>query len=72
MKKKFKLESMDCAHCAEQMAVLIRKIPGVNDASINFMTQRLIIDADEAAFPEILRLAQKACDRVDDGCVIKV
>ena len=72
MTKKFRLESVDCANCAEKMAALIRKIPGVHDASINFMTQRLIIDADEDAFPEILKKAQKACDRVDDGCIIKV
>ena len=72
MKKKFKLDSVDCANCAEKMAALIRKIPGVNDASINFMTQRLVIDAQEDAFPEILKQAQKACDRVEKGCLIKV
>ena len=72
MKKKFKMEELDCANCAAKMEALIKKIPGVHDASINFLTQRLIIDADEDAFPEILKLAQKACDRVDDGCVIKV
>ena len=72
MKKKFRLDSVDCANCAEKMAQQIRKIPGVNDASINFMMQRLTIDAAEEDFPRILPLAQKACDKVEDGCKIIV
>ncbi len=72
MKKKFKLDAVDCANCAEKMAELIRKIPGVQAASINFMTQRLIIEAEESDFPAILKQAQAACDKVDDGCLIMV
>ena len=41
MKKKFKMEELDCANCAAKMEAAIRKIPGVRDASMNFMTQKL-------------------------------
>ena len=37
MKKKFALSQVDCANCAAQMEEAIKKIDGVNDASINFM-----------------------------------
>jgi len=70
MKKKFKMEELDCANCAAKMEAAIRKIPGVRDASMNFMTQKLTLDADDERFDEILAEAQKCCDRVDKGCRI--
>ena len=72
MKKKFKMEELDCANCAAKMEALIKKIPGVWDASMNFMTQRLTLDADDERFEEILAEAQRCCDRVDKGCRILV
>ena len=72
MKKKFKMENLDCANCAAKMEDQIRKIPGVNAVSMNFLTQRLTIDADDNRFDEILAEAQKCCDRVDKGCRILV
>lgn len=70
MKKKFKMEDLDCANCAAKMETLIRKIPGVRDASMNFMTQKLTLDADDERFDAILAEAQRCCDRVDKGCRI--
>ena len=72
MKKKFKMENLDCANCAAKMEAAIKKIPGVTDASMNFMTQKLTLEAEDARFAEILAEAQKCCDRVDKGCRIVV
>ena len=72
MKKKFKMENLDCANCAAKMEAAILKIPGVNGASMNFMTQRLTLDAEDARFGEVLAEAQKCCDRVDKGCRIVI
>ena len=70
MKKKFVMEELDCANCAMKMERLIEKIPGVNSVNINFMMQKITIDADDACFDEILDLAQRACESVDSGCRI--
>jgi len=70
MKKKFKMEDLDCANCAAKMEALIKRIPGVHDASMNFMTQKLTLDAEDERFDEILEEAQKCCDKVDKGCRI--
>ena len=70
MKKKFKLEELDCANCAAKMENAIRKIPGVIEANISFMAQKLTLEADEERFEEILEEAQRCISRVDDGCVI--
>lgn len=72
MKKKFKMEELDCANCAAKMEALIKKIPGVHDASMNFLTQKLTIDAEDDRFDEILAEAQKCCDKVDKGCRIVI
>ena len=72
MKKKFKMENLDCANCAAKMETAIKKIPGVTDASMNFMTQKLTLEAEDARFDAILAEAQKCCDRVDKGCRILI
>ena len=53
MKKKFKIE-VDCANCAAKMEDAVRRLDGVNDVNINFMTQKMKLDADDARFEEIL------------------
>ena len=46
MKKKFKLQDLDCANCAAKMEESIKKIDGVNDAVVSFMTQKMTVDAE--------------------------
>ncbi len=70
MKKKFKLEELDCANCAAKMENAIRKIPGVIEANISFMAQKLTIEAEDERFEEILEQAQRCISKVDDGCRI--
>lgn len=48
MKKHYKFE-IDCAHCAAKVEEAIKKIDGVHGASVSFMTQKLTLDADDAA-----------------------
>ena len=72
MKKKFKVENLDCANCAAKMESLIKKIPGVNDAQMNFIMQKLTIDADENRFDEIVLEAQKVCSKIEADCKIIV
>ena len=53
MKKKFKIE-IDCANCAAKVETAIRKIDGVQEATISFMTQKLTVEADESRFAAIM------------------
>lgn len=70
MKKTFKLEDLDCANCAAKMENAIKKIDGVNDASVSFMTQKLVLDADDERFDDILKECAKVCRRVEPDCRI--
>ncbi len=55
MKKVFKLEDLDCANCARKMEDGIKKIDGVTDASVNFLAQKLTLEADDDRFDAILK-----------------
>ncbi|MBR2222729.1 MAG: cation transporter [Christensenellaceae bacterium] len=70
MRKVYKLEDLDCANCAAKMQAAIAKIDGVNEVSVNYMTQKLTLDADDTRFEEILKLAQKAMNKVEPDCRI--
>lgn len=72
MKKKFKLQDLDCANCAAKMEDAIKKIPGVNDASVSFMMQKLTIDADDEQFDEVMQQAVAACAKVEPDCKILI
>ena len=70
MKKTFKLIDLDCANCAAKMETAIKKIDGVADASVSFMTQKMTVDADEARFDDIMKQVVKACKKVEPDCQI--
>ena len=72
MKKKFKLQDLDCANCAAKMEDAIKKIPGVNDANVSFMMQKMTIDADDARFDEIMKEVVEVCKKVEPDCSINM
>ena len=74
MKKTFKLIDLDCANCAAKMEAAIKKLDGVNDASVSFLSQKMTIDAeDDWKSPEALRKeAVKVCKKVEPDCEVVV
>lgn len=72
MKKKFKLTDLDCANCAAKMEDAIKKLDGVNDASVSFMMQKMTIDADDAPFDEIMKEVVEVCKKVEPDCIINM
>ena len=70
MKKKFKLQDLDCANCAAKMEDAIKKIPGVNDANVSFMMQKMTIDAEDDKFDAIREEVVRVCAKVEPDCKI--
>ncbi len=70
MKKKFKMQDLDCANCAAKMEEAIKKIEGVEDATVSFMTQKLTIEADENRMDEIMKQVVAVCKKVEPDCKI--
>ena len=59
---------LDCANCAAKMEEAIKKIDGVNGATVSFMTQKLTLDADDARFDEILQEVISTAKRIEPDC----
>ena len=70
MKKVFQLQDLDCANCAAKMERAVAKIDGVREVSVNFLTQRMSIDADDARFEAIMEQVVKTCKKVEPDCTI--
>ncbi|WOC32539.1 MULTISPECIES: heavy-metal-associated domain-containing protein [Caproicibacterium] len=70
MKKQYRLEDLDCANCAAKMQDAIQKIDGVNRADVNFLSQKLTLEADDARFDEIVKQTVKVCKKVEPDCRI--
>lgn len=70
MKKVFKLRDLDCANCAAKMEAAIAKLDGVESVSVNFMTQKLTLEAADGQFEHVLQEAQKAIRRVEPDCTL--
>ncbi len=71
MKKVFKVENLDCAHCAALIEEGVRKISGVENASLNFIAQRLSVEAEEENFPEIIKNIKKTVKKIEPDCSIE-
>lgn len=70
MHRVYKLKNLDCANCAAKMEHAISKIDGVSNARMNFMTQKLTIDAEDSRFTEIMDQVAAACKKVEPDMVI--
>lgn len=71
MKKVLKLEGLDCANCAAKMEKDVSKLDGVNKVSVSLMTQRMVIDADEALINDIVATAKKIVNKYEPDVVVK-
>ena len=72
MKKTFMLEDLDCAHCAAKMEDAINKLEGVNKTTVNFLAQKMTVDAVDDRFDEIMQEIVKVCKKVEPDCEIKL
>lgn len=71
MKKKFILEGLGCANCAAKMEKVIKELDGVREASVNFITTKLIIDGEDEKMPEIIQAAEKIIKKIEPDTVMK-
>lgn len=70
MKKTFRLSELDCAVCAAKVEKAVKKVEGVTDAAVNFLTLRLTLEADDAHFDEVLQRVKEAVPRAERGCSV--
>lgn len=70
MKKAYKID-VDCANCANKMEVAAKNTDGVKDATVNFMTLKMIVEFEEGKEPKsVMKEVLKNCKKVEDDCEI--
>ena len=70
MKKTYAIE-VDCANCANLMETAAGKVDGVKNATVNFMTQKMVLEAEDGRFDAVLAEAEKICRKVEPDCRIR-
>jgi copper chaperone CopZ len=71
MKYKFKIKGLDCANCAAELEREIKKIDGIDDASISFMSEKLIIECEESVKENVLEEMKKVIKREEPDVTIE-
>lgn len=70
MKKTYKID-VDCANCANKMEEAAKKTPGVKNATVNFMTLKMIVEFEEGQDPKTLMpIVRENCKKVEDACEV--
>lgn len=70
MKKTYKIE-VDCANCANKMEEATKKTTGVKDATVNFMTLKMIVEFEEGVdVKAVMQEVLANCKKVEDDCEI--
>ncbi len=70
MKKTFKIEDLCCANCAAKIEEAVNKLDGVESAAINFISQKLIITAEDDKFDSIMKQTVKIARKIEPDCTI--
>lgn len=70
MKKIYRLEDLDCANCAAKMEERIKKIDGVSDAAVSFLTQKMTIVTESDDQTEIMKEVVRICKKIEPDCTI--
>jgi copper chaperone CopZ len=72
MKKIVKLEGLCCANCAAKIEEGVKKLSGVESASLSFMTQRLTLEVEENKTEEVLEAARKIANKIEPEAEFKI
>ena len=72
MKKIIKLEGLCCANCAAKIEESVKKLDGVKEASLSFMTQRLIMEVEDGREAELAEAARVIADKIEPEAEFKV
>jgi len=67
MRKTIKLQDLDCANCAAKIEHAISKLDHVNEVKVNFMGQKMILDAPDDKFETVLAQAEKTAKKIEPG-----
>ena len=72
MVKVLKVEDLDCAHCAAKIEDAIKKLDGVNSATVSFLAQKITVDVDEETADTVLTEIVKIAKKIEPDCKVVI
>ena len=70
MKKKFKVEGIDCPNCAAKIEKMVGELEGITSSKINFMAEKLTVEAEESVLEGLLESITKTVKVVEPEAVV--
>lgn len=71
MKRTYILQGLDCANCAAKIEREVKKIDGVTNATVSFMTTRMTIEAENDVMDEVCQKAVAIVGKLESDVVCK-
>lgn len=71
MKKTIKLLDLDCGHCADKIQNAVKKIDGVTSVSVNFLGQKMVLEAPDNQFDTVLAEAKTLIKQIEPDVTVK-
>ncbi|MBO0460624.1 cadmium-translocating P-type ATPase [Enterococcus sp. DIV1298c] len=68
--KSYQLQGLDCANCAMKIEKKVQAIPGVKEATVNFATGKMMIEADETMISAIEEKAKEEINRLEPDVTV--
>lgn len=71
MKQTFLLEGLDCANCAAKIEKAVNALDGISNASVNFMTTKMVIETVTDEMDEIFKSVKKTVKKTEPDVTLK-
>ena len=71
MKCNFKIKGLDCANCAAELEMAIQKVDGVDNATINFMTEKMVLEMEQTDKEEVMRKVKKVIKKEEPDVTLE-
>lgn len=72
MKKTIKLIDLDCANCAAKIEAAVKKIDGVTTANVSFMSQKMVLEADDQKFEAVAAEAIRLIKKIEPDVTVRM
>ena len=69
--KTIKLLDLDCGHCADKIQNAVKKIDGVTSVSVNFLGQKMVLEAPDDQFDAVLAEAKTLIKQIEPDVTVK-
>lgn len=71
MQKKYILEDLDCANCAAKIEEGVKKIEGVTECSVSFVTEKMIVEIEDGKEKEVEKEIKKVVRKIEPDTTLR-